>query len=88
MMERIESDGAPNLLALEYSDKSWTVKNLFLIPSFAFSPTIIEKRKPLGPNAVRKGWVGCNFLIGRIPQEDSNKLCPRWQSHTPHGSPR
>lgn len=68
-MERIESDGAPNLLALEYSDESWTVKNLFLIPSFAFSPTIIEKRKPLGPNAVRKGWVGCNFLIGRIPQE-------------------
>ena len=69
MMERIESDGAPNLLALEYSDESWTVKNLFLIPSFAFSPAIVEKRKPLGPNAVRKGWIGCNFLIGRIPQE-------------------
>jgi len=69
MIERIERDGAPNLLALEYSPENWTVKNLFLIPSFAFSPSIIEKRKPLSSSAERKGWVGCNFLIGRIPLE-------------------
>ena len=69
MMERIKTDGAPNLLALEYSDESWTVRNLFLIPSFAFSPSIVEKRRPLGPNARRAGWVGCNFLIGRIPPD-------------------
>jgi type II restriction enzyme len=69
MIERIDRDGAPNLLALEYSAENWMVRNLFLIPSFAFSPSIIEKRPPLGPHARRAGWTGCNFLIGQIPPE-------------------
>lgn len=69
MIERIERDGAPNLLALEYSAENWTVRNLFLIPSFAFSRAIVEKRPPLKPTADRKGWIGCNLLIGRIPAE-------------------
>jgi type II restriction enzyme len=69
MIERIKLDGAPNLLALEYSAESWTVRNLFLIPSFAFSKTIVEKRPPLKPTADRKGHVLCNLLIGRIPME-------------------
>lgn len=69
MIERIERDGAPNLLALQYLPEKLKVQNLFLIPSFAFSRSIVEKRRPLGPEARRAGWIGCNLLIGRIPQE-------------------
>ena len=30
---------------------------------------MIEKRAPLGPDARRAGWVGCNILIGRVPAD-------------------
>jgi type II restriction enzyme len=32
-----------------------------------FTKSAIERRKPLGPNAHRAGWVGCNILLGHIP---------------------
>lgn len=32
-------------------------------------PDIIEKRKPLSPTARRAGWVGCNILIDKIPEQ-------------------
>jgi len=35
----------------------WRVKNLLLIPSFAFPPSAIIKRKPLSATARRAGWV-------------------------------
>ena len=47
----------------------WCVTNLPLIPSFFFSPSAIQKRKPLAPNARRAGWVGCNILLNRISPE-------------------
>jgi type II restriction enzyme len=65
MRAAIESDNTPNLLALHYSDR-WTVVNLLLIPSFCFSLTAIEKRKPLAETARRAGWIGCNILLGAI----------------------
>ncbi|MBP5738638.1 MAG: restriction endonuclease, partial [Abditibacteriota bacterium] len=34
-----------------------------------FVPEIIEKRKPLADTARRSGWVGCNVLIGKIPNQ-------------------
>jgi len=47
----------------------WRVKNLLLVPSFAFPPSAIIKRKPLSPTARRAGWVGCNFDLTRIPAD-------------------
>lgn len=67
MMRAIQGDKVPNLFALHYDLRDWAVRNLFLIPRFAFSPSIVEKRKPLNPGARRAGWVGCDLLIGRIP---------------------
>lgn len=32
-------------------------------------PDIIEQRKPLSDNAQRKGWIGCNILIDKIPNQ-------------------
>jgi type II restriction enzyme len=68
MLRSIRSDRVPNLLVLQYSAE-WTVTNLLLIPSVFFSETVIEKRAALGPNARRAGWVGCNILLDRIPQD-------------------
>lgn len=84
-MERIRLNLAPNLFALEYDRPRWSVSNLFLVPSYAFSASIIERRNPLGPNAERRGWIGCNLLIGRIPPDARihfiRNAVPRSQRH-------
>ncbi len=68
MLRAIRSDRVPNLLLLQYS-ADWMVRNLLLVPSVFFSETVIEKRAPLNPGARRAGWVGCNILLDRIPQD-------------------
>jgi type II restriction enzyme len=40
-----------------------------VIPHFAFTASILEKRKPLSPEAERAGWVGCNFMLDRVPPD-------------------
>jgi len=47
----------------------WLVRNLLLVPSFAFPPSAIIKRAPLSSTARRAGWVGCNIALSRIPIE-------------------
>ena len=69
MMEAIAADRTPHLLLLHYEAAFWKVRNLFLIPRFAFSASAIEKRKPLGKSARRAGWVGCNILLTKIPSD-------------------
>jgi len=68
MLRAVRSDQTPNLLILQYS-ADWFVRNLLLIPRFFFSETVIEKRNPLGPQARRAGWIGCNILLSRIPDD-------------------
>lgn len=40
-----------------------------MIPKHFFVPDIIEKRKPLAQTARRAGWVGCNIVIDKIPEQ-------------------
>jgi len=68
MLERLKSDNNPNFFFLSYHLKSLDVLNFLVIPKHFFIPEIIEKRKPLSPNAHRAGWVGCNILLDRIPE--------------------
>jgi len=68
MVRAIRSDRVPNLLILQYS-ADWLVSNLLLIPSVFFSEIAIEKRAPLSSKARRAGWVGCNILLDRIPED-------------------
>jgi type II restriction enzyme len=68
MVRAIRTDRTPNLLLLQYSN-SWIVENLLLVPRTFFTESVIEKRKPLAPNARRAGWVGCNILLGEIPPD-------------------
>ena len=69
MMEAIRRDETPNFYFMQYELVTWRVKNLLLIPSFAFPPSAIIKRKPLAVTARRAGWIGCNIALSRIPVE-------------------
>ena len=67
MIRAIQTGNAPHLMVLHYEREAWVVMNLLFVPRFAFTRTVLEKRKPLGPHARRAGWIGCNFLLDRIP---------------------
>jgi type II restriction enzyme len=69
MMKAIRNDEAPSYYFMQYDLATWSVRNLLLVPHFAFPPSAIIKRKPLSVTARRAGWVGCNFSLSRIPAE-------------------
>jgi type II restriction enzyme len=68
MIERLNERNNPNFFFLNYDSFDWEVKNFVVIPKHFFMPDIIEKRKPLSPLAKRAKWVGCNILMGCIPE--------------------
>jgi type II restriction enzyme len=68
MIRAIREDRTPNLLVMQYS-ADWVVENLLVIPKFFFTESMIELRKPLGPTARRAGWIGCNILLSKIPED-------------------
>ena len=67
MMNAIRHDELPSFYFMQYELATWRVRNLLLVPHFAFPPSAIIKRKPLSLTARRAGWVGCNFALNRIP---------------------
>jgi type II restriction enzyme len=68
MLERLAANNNPNLILLSYHRAEKRVLNLSVVPKQFFTPSIIEKRKPLAPTARRAGWVGCNILISQVPE--------------------
>lgn len=69
MVRAVSYNKAPNFFLLHYSPEEWIVKDLLVVPKFFITPSVIEKRKPLTSTARRAGWVGCNILLKRIPEE-------------------
>ena len=69
MMEAIRENETPIFYFMHYDLETWRVKNLLLVPSFAFPESAIIKRKPLALTARRAGWVGCNIALTQIPVE-------------------
>lgn len=69
MMRAILEDRTPNLYALHYSRISWEVRNLILIPHFAFPASAIQERRPTTPAARGSSWVGCNIILSYIPPD-------------------
>jgi type II restriction enzyme len=67
MKRAILADRTPNLYVLHYDLTGWLVRNVILIPHFAFALSAIECRPPLAATARRAGWVGCNILLDKIP---------------------
>jgi len=68
MMQRLAASNNPNLAVMTYDRAAWRVSDLFVVPRQFFVPKIIERRKPLAATARRAGWVGCNILIGEVPE--------------------
>ena len=69
MINRITGNQNPDFFFMNYSISEHKVNDFIIVPKHFFTPDIIEKRKPLSQNARRAGWVGCNILISRIPQQ-------------------
>ena len=69
MHRAILSDQTPNLFFLHYELPQLTVESVLLIPRFAFSLSCVEKRNALSSTARRAGYVGCYFLLDRIPPD-------------------
>lgn len=69
MIERITSNENPDFFFMSYSKTEWKVKDFVFVPKHFFVPDIIEKRKSLSSSARRAGWVGCNILINKIPEQ-------------------
>ena len=68
MINSIRHNINPNFSFMHYSFETWKIQNLFMVPKFFFSPSIIEKRKPLSSTARRAGWIGCNILLSKLPE--------------------
>ncbi len=69
MIKRITGNQNPDFFFLSYSKTEGIVQNLILIPKHFFVPDMIEKRKPLAQTARRAGWVGCNIVIEKVPEQ-------------------
>jgi type II restriction enzyme len=90
MIQRINACNNPHFFFLNYSKKTFEVQNFLVIPKYYFIDDIIEQRNPLGKNARRAGWIGCNILLNSIPQlgkifliknkniENRNEVLEKW----------
>lgn len=67
MIDAIQNDRTPSFYFMHYDRATWSVKNLLLIPHFAFPKSAIIKRNPLSPTARRAGWIGCLISLIDIP---------------------
>ncbi len=69
MMRAIRTNRTPNLILLHYEKPQWIIRNLFLIPHFAFPESSIERRNPLRESAERHGHILCNIVLTNIPND-------------------
>jgi type II restriction enzyme len=67
LMRRMAADSNPNLVLLRSDKARMTVLDLDVIPRRFFTQLLVEPRAPLAPTARRKGWVGCNIHLDRLP---------------------
>jgi type II restriction enzyme len=72
MIARLAANNNPSLILLSYDRARQNVSSIAVVPKHFFIPEIIEERKPLAATARRAGWVGCNILVGRVP--DAGKI--------------
>lgn len=83
MKRAILEDRTPNLYVLQYDAREWAVRAIILIPHFAFTLSALECRKPLAATARRAGWVGCNILLDRIPNDARIAIVERGVARSP-----
>ena len=69
MIARITGNENPDFFFMSYTKEKFRVIDFVFVPKYFFVPSIVERRKPLKETARRAGWVGCNILISRIPEQ-------------------
>ena len=68
MIASMEAGVTPTLFLL-HRDSEWRIQNLSAIHPVFLTPSVIDKRRPLGAGARRAGWTGCNIRLDRLPPE-------------------
>ena len=84
MAARLAARNDPSLFAMSYDRDRVGVTDLIVVPPHFFTQDISQARRPLGPNARRAGWQGCNILIGQVPASGRIPLIARGP-HVPKG---
>ncbi len=74
----------PSYLFICYDPSLYRVRQLFLVPKYFMTPTIIEKRKPLREGARRHGWVGSNIILGNLPMDARIQIVENSQAIPKH----
>ena len=73
-IKRITSNKNPDFFILSYHPIELCVDNLWIVPKYFFVPDIVEQRIPLSANARRAGWIGCNILFNRTPEQGKIRM--------------
>ena len=68
MTPRLQAQNNPNLLVMRYDARRSRVSDLIVVPKPFFTPEVIERRPPVAPTARPAGCVGCNILLGEVPE--------------------
>jgi type II restriction enzyme len=84
MMRAIREDRTPNLYALHYNRDLWEVRNLILIPHFAFPASAIKERRPTTPRGRGSSWIGCDIILKNIPPDAKIKIVSEGVPTPPH----
>ena len=65
----IDTGTVPSFLLMHYRGRTWRVADLLAVPGHFMTESVIEERPPLALTARRAGWVGCNILLDRLPDD-------------------
>lgn len=68
MMGAVRENRLPNFAFIVYDLSKLSINELFFVPKYFFSSSIIEKRNALSSEARRANYVGCNILFVNIPE--------------------
>src|SRR2546426_1707331 len=69
LLRAIDGGTVPSFLLMHYRGRMWRVADLLAVPAHFMTGSVIEERPPLAPTARRAGWVGCNILLDRLPDD-------------------
>lgn len=67
MMRALQEGRPPSFVFVYYIPSLWKVWRVFVVPRYFFSPSSIQRRRGLGPDARRAGWVGCYISLDHLP---------------------
>jgi type II restriction enzyme len=76
LVSRIQGGTVPTLMLLE-RDPHWRIRSLTAIHRLFLTTSVVEKRRPLSPNARRAGWIGCNIRLDLIGPDAQVKVVDR-----------